>query len=252
MVKYLNTIFGSLSDATRRDILERLSGGEMTITEIAKAYDMTLPAISKHLGVLEHSDLIVRERRGRQNFIRLSPDALQIAGDYLEYYESVLDNRLDSFRVFVDEKTSKKSAPRRKKKVKPQEMTLTHVLNADPETVWRQYTDPKSVMSWWGPSGTQLLSCENDVRVGGVWRFVLQGTDGNSYVFSGTYTNVSWPNKLVYSDGIGEPNSSQGKSHVTVTFEALPGHKTRLTKKTVAPPAIHQLHAAWLKAAGSG
>jgi DNA-binding transcriptional ArsR family regulator len=72
MSNRLDNIFGSLSDPTRRDIIARVSKREMPVSEIAEPYRMSLPAISKHLKILEKANLIVKTRQGKQLLVRLS------------------------------------------------------------------------------------------------------------------------------------------------------------------------------------
>jgi uncharacterized protein YndB with AHSA1/START domain/DNA-binding transcriptional ArsR family regulator len=246
----LTPVFGSLSDGTRRDILQRLSQGELTISDIAQAYHMSLPAISKHLKILEESQLIVREKKGRQHFIRLAPKAFSDVSKHLHYYESILNNRLDALSTFAQQPPAK-AAPAgvTKRSALKQELTMTSILDVTPQKAWDLYTKPDSIRKWWPPKGAQLIACDNDLRPGGTWRFVLGGKSGTAYVFSGRYSVISPGTTLQYSDGVGEVAAGRPESAVTITFEALPDGTTLLTKRSVATPAVHQLYAAWFKVA---
>jgi DNA-binding transcriptional ArsR family regulator len=79
MVKYrtLDGTFGALADPTRRGIMIHLAKGEASVSELAKPYGISLPAVSKHLGVLEEAGLIFRERRGRVSYCRLASQPLR-------------------------------------------------------------------------------------------------------------------------------------------------------------------------------
>ena len=104
MVEYatrLDAVFGSLADPTRRDILKRVSRKELSVSDIAKPYDLTLQAISKHLRVLERARLVRKRRRGRELFVTLSPAALKDAGAYLEKYRRFWEERLDRLEEFL-------------------------------------------------------------------------------------------------------------------------------------------------------
>lgn len=79
----LDLLFGALADATRRGIVERLAAGEATVTELAAPYDISLPAISRHLKVLERASLITRSQDGRWRRARLSPASLAPAAAWL-------------------------------------------------------------------------------------------------------------------------------------------------------------------------
>ncbi|MBI5531028.1 MAG: winged helix-turn-helix transcriptional regulator [Candidatus Doudnabacteria bacterium] len=102
----LDAIFSSLADETRRDILNRVSKKQLSVGEIAKHYKLTFAAISKHLKVLEKASLIIKQRRGKEQIIRISPDALAMANKYLETYEQHWENRLNNLDKLL---TGKKS-----------------------------------------------------------------------------------------------------------------------------------------------
>jgi DNA-binding transcriptional ArsR family regulator len=99
----LDLIFGSLSHHIRRDILKRASEAkrEMSVGELAKPYGMSLAAVSKHLKVLEAAKLIIKERRGKQHVVKLSPAAFQNAATYLKEYEKLWNDRLDSLERYL-------------------------------------------------------------------------------------------------------------------------------------------------------
>jgi len=104
MVEYtlqLDSIFGSLADPTRRDILERLMDRQMTISEIAEPYKLTFAAISKHLKYLEKARLIVKRRFGKQQVVTLAPNTLQQAASYLADYEKVWNLRMDALEEYL-------------------------------------------------------------------------------------------------------------------------------------------------------
>jgi DNA-binding transcriptional ArsR family regulator len=81
----LDHTFGALSDPTRRAILVRLAQGDATVGELARPFDMSLPAISRHLKVLEEAALISNERHGKHRRCRLKPEALSAAADWLDF-----------------------------------------------------------------------------------------------------------------------------------------------------------------------
>ena len=97
----LDLIFGALSDSTRRDILKRNAKKEMSVTDIAKPYDLSLPAVSKHLKVLENAKLIQKHRNGKLYLVSLSPDAFMEAADYLRSYEELWNDRLDRLENYL-------------------------------------------------------------------------------------------------------------------------------------------------------
>ncbi len=104
MVEYtmdLDSVFGSLADPTRRDILQRLMSAELTIGEIASHYDLTFAAISKHLKVLEKAKLIIKQRRGKEQVVQISPRTLAYADEYIEQYRNLWEARFDALEALL-------------------------------------------------------------------------------------------------------------------------------------------------------
>ena len=94
-MKNLDTTFAALSDPTRRAILARLATGEATVGELAEPFDISLPAISRHLKVLESASLIENEREGKHRRCRLKPDALASATEWLDFHRRFWSGSLD-------------------------------------------------------------------------------------------------------------------------------------------------------------
>lgn len=91
----LDATFSALSDPTRRAILTRLAEGEATVGELAEPFRISLPAISRHLRVLEEAQLIVRQREGQHRRCRLTQDALANAGEWLDFHRRFWSGTLD-------------------------------------------------------------------------------------------------------------------------------------------------------------
>ena len=98
----LDLVFAALSDTTRREILSLLLEDDMTVTDIAQPFQISLAAISKHLAVLEKSGLIIRERRGRINWCKLEPTAMKEAIVWIESFGQLKAFNLDNFEDFVE------------------------------------------------------------------------------------------------------------------------------------------------------
>lgn len=92
----LDATFGALSDPTRRAIVERLTRGEASVGELAEPFDISLPAISKHLTVLEDAGLLVRVKEGRTRRCRLVEDPMREALAWIATYGSFWEGQLDS------------------------------------------------------------------------------------------------------------------------------------------------------------
>ena len=97
----MSAIFGSLADPTRRDILRRVAQAEMTIGDIARYYDMSLAAISKHLKILEKAKLIIKRRQGKQQLVTMAPATVDEAMAFLNTYKKQWEDRLDSLESYL-------------------------------------------------------------------------------------------------------------------------------------------------------
>jgi DNA-binding transcriptional ArsR family regulator len=99
----LDATFAALADPTRRAILARLTGGEATVTEIAAPFDMTLPAVSKHLKVLERAGLISRGREAQWRPCRLEANPLKDVADWVGTYRKHWEERFDRLDQYLRE-----------------------------------------------------------------------------------------------------------------------------------------------------
>ncbi len=100
---HLDLVFGSLADATRRDILQRVAGRELSVGQIASSYDISLAAVSKHLLVLERARLITKRREGKLQIATLSPPALTEASADLGRYRDIWESRLDRLEAYLEQ-----------------------------------------------------------------------------------------------------------------------------------------------------
>jgi DNA-binding transcriptional ArsR family regulator len=99
----LTRTFAALADPTRRAILERLSAGEASVTELAEPFEMTLPAVSKHLKVLERAGLIARGRRRQWRPARLEAEPLKEVAEWTERYRRFWEERYDRLDEYLGE-----------------------------------------------------------------------------------------------------------------------------------------------------
>jgi DNA-binding transcriptional ArsR family regulator len=103
----LNHTFAALADPTRRAILARLASGEASVTELARPFDISLPAISRHLKVLERAGLISRGREAQWRPRTLRATPLKDAADWLEEYRQFWEQSLDRLEEYMEELQSK-------------------------------------------------------------------------------------------------------------------------------------------------
>lgn len=111
----LNATFSALADPTRRAILERLSLGEASVSELAEPFDMSLPAISKHLKVLESAGLIARGKEAQFRPCRLEAAPLREVADWVGEYRRFWDESLDRLDDYLQELQGKKKEPSRER-----------------------------------------------------------------------------------------------------------------------------------------
>ena len=114
----LSATFAALSDPTRRAILARLASGETSVTELAEPFDMSLPAVSKHLKVLERAGLILRGREAQWRPCRIEPRALKEVDDWLERYRRFWEQSFDRLDDYLRELQAKEKKDGRKNKAK--------------------------------------------------------------------------------------------------------------------------------------
>ncbi len=98
----LDRAFAALSDPTRRRIVMRLADGEATVSELAEPFAMSLPAVSKHIRVLERAGLITQRRQAQRRPCNLVPERLRLVTEWLERYGALWEDRLDRLEAHLD------------------------------------------------------------------------------------------------------------------------------------------------------
>jgi DNA-binding transcriptional ArsR family regulator len=116
MVKHssaaLNRVFAALADPTRRRILSHLARGDKCVTHLARPHDMSLPAVSKHLRILERAGLLRRRRYGRVHEMRLEAKPLKQAAQWVEEYRKFWEGSLDRLADYL-QKTTRQSSKKK-------------------------------------------------------------------------------------------------------------------------------------------
>jgi DNA-binding transcriptional ArsR family regulator len=113
---HLDTTFAALADPTRRAILARLTSGDATVLELAEPFDMSLPAISKHLKVLERAGLISRSRDAQRRPCRIEGAPLKEATEWIDQYRRFWEGSLDRLDDYLKELKSKKEKTHARRK----------------------------------------------------------------------------------------------------------------------------------------
>jgi DNA-binding transcriptional ArsR family regulator len=114
----LTTTFAALAHPTRRAILDRLAAGEYSVTELAEPFPMSLPAVSRHLRVLEEAGLIVRGREAQYRPCRLEPAGIQAVAEWAEQFRAVWEGRIDRLDDYLRELKPKEQRHGRKRRSK--------------------------------------------------------------------------------------------------------------------------------------
>jgi DNA-binding transcriptional ArsR family regulator len=115
---HLSVTFAALADPTRRAILARLASGECSVTELAEPFEMSMPAVSKHLRVLERAGLIARGREAQWRPCRLRPAPLKEVADWTERYRAIWEQRLDRLDTYLQELQKKEKTHGRQQRRK--------------------------------------------------------------------------------------------------------------------------------------
>ena len=118
MTDQLSITFAALADPTRRAILARLASGQCSVTDLAEPFDMSMPAVSKHLRVLERAGLIARGREAQWRPCRIAAAPLKEVAEWTERYREIWETRFDNLETYLQELRQKEQAhggKRRKK-----------------------------------------------------------------------------------------------------------------------------------------
>ena len=111
MADQLDIIFAALGDPTRRRILALLLEDDMAVTDVAEPFEISLAAVSKHLGLLSRAGLISQEKRGRVKWCKLEPEALREASSWMQGFGQFEPINLDAFERFLESELSTQSEP---------------------------------------------------------------------------------------------------------------------------------------------
>jgi uncharacterized protein YndB with AHSA1/START domain/DNA-binding transcriptional ArsR family regulator len=224
-MKCLDQTFSALADPIRRAILARLARGDACVGELAEPFNISLPAISRHLRLLEEASLIERERDGKRRRCRLNRQGLAAAKDWLEFHQRFwtgsLDHRnLHLRRSLAVEKTTSDAA------VDDTILTIIRLFDAPPARVFQAFLNRDEFQSWIGPEGIRCEVPLLEPRVGGRYRITMRRSDGRIIPVAGIFRTIEAPDRLGFTwqwDG----NSSR-ESLITLTLRAI-GNRTELT-----------------------
>src|SRR6476661_8633868 len=214
-----DVVFAALSDPTRRSIVRRLADGEATVLELAEPFPISLPAISRHLKVLEHAGLITRGRDGQRRPCRLrrahagrvgtaTRPARRAPPPHLAAAISTPPSMNDPTTWALD-----------------REIVLVRVFDAPRDAVFAAWTDADAFCQWFGPDGFTCVVSEMDVRPGGRARLAMTSPDGTVFTGRFDYLEVVPDERLVLDHG-SDADDDPDRFRMTVTFDEQTDGKT--------------------------
>ncbi|WP_282607025.1 SRPBCC family protein [Pelagibius sp. Alg239-R121] len=131
------------------------------------------------------------------------------------------------------------------------ELLFTRIYDAPRALVFAAWTDPQHIGKWWGPNGFTTTTHAMEVKVGGVWDYVMHGPDGTDYPGRGVYSEIVEPERLAFSHVGGKADDPHLTCEFFVTFEEIDG-RTKVTLRMIFPTAEAAEHARDLGAEGGG
>ena len=109
-----SSVYAAIADPTRRAILDRLRAGPVAVSEIASGFEMTRPAVSKHLRILTECELVTQEQKGREIYYRLEIDRMKEIDEWLEQYRKIWESRYEQLDTLLAELKEIKKQERKK------------------------------------------------------------------------------------------------------------------------------------------
>lgn len=221
----LDDVFAALSHPIRRAIVERLAEGECTVGELAGPHNVSLPAISQHLRVLEDAGLLEQTPSGRVRRCALRGAPLSTAFSWIVQYRIFWEDMLED----IAEKVEGEEKPMTETKAKTEKATgtvrLSRVFKAPRERVFNAFLDPDAMVKWLPPHGYTAHIYKSEPRVGGTYRMSFSSLDKkDTAFFGGKYVEIQTNRLLRYTDKFETDNPEmQGEIKVTVTFKDVPG-----------------------------
>jgi len=245
----LDGLFAALSDPIRRGIVVRLTHGPCSVTRLGEPFDVSAPAISKHLAVLERCGLIARWKTGRVHYCRLIGDPLTWVGDWIDRHREFWETQFDALEQYLDrEGEDMRSAPVPAGRIGIQ---LQRRYRASPDRVYRALTQPAALRQWWCPPGWTIGEIDLDLRVGGDYRIAMTRlADRKEIAVSGRFLEVRPPDRLVYTWRWEGAFPGMAETRVTLELQRSEGETVVLLRHdNFADPALLDQHTTgWIAA----
>lgn len=239
----LSLTFAALADPTRRSILTRLADGEATVRELAEPFVISLPAISRHLKVLESAGLIIRGRDAQWRPSRMQPEPLDDAIEWMQSRKQAWEDRMDRLDTHLRQRRTPMSDPTSVAS-HDEQVLITRIFDAPREDVFRAWTDPDELAAWYGPPHVEVPpeKVHIDLRVGGRWELTMVQSDGREMTIGYEILELDAPELLVMrSDPMPRAGMPDGALLRLELFDH--GAKTRMSLADGPYPTVGRGHA---------
>ena len=248
----LDETFAALANATRRAILDRLAEGEATVNDLAEPFDLSLPAISKHIKVLEEAGLISRGRRAQFRPCTIETERLAEVASWTERYRHIWEDRFDRMDHYVRDLQQTDNRKTQPPMTETKNVTIERTFDAPIDLIWSMWTEAEHFSQWYGPMGTKIPKAEMDVTIGGRRYIAMEMDTPNGAMqmfFVGEYREIDPKTRLVYTEAMadaggnpisaeqmGMPAGASMETSVVVELEDL-GDRTNMVMTHIGVPA---------------
>jgi uncharacterized protein YndB with AHSA1/START domain/DNA-binding transcriptional ArsR family regulator len=187
-----NDAFSALAHPTRREIVERLSGGPATVADVTRDFGVSKPTISRHLKTLEEAGVVSRVIVGRNHRLALNPRTLADTASWIETQRDRWERLFDVVGEYLEERKDAGMSEQ------PEfELRIERVFDASAEEVFDAWISPEVLTRWFhaGPDWT-TPTAEVDLRIGGRVRVAMREPDGTEHAMGGEFTLIDRPRRL--------------------------------------------------------
>lgn len=247
------TTLSAHTEPHRLQIVELLREGPLTVGEIASQLEIRQPQASKHLRVLHDAGIVEAHVDANRRIYKLRPEPFINLNKWLESYRQIWDERYDRLDSYLEvmqkqmkdqndggiEMTDKKTNDNMTVYTEGKTLVMELIFNAPRELVFKAYSEPEHLASWWGPRGWLTEIRKFEFKPEGVWHYCMRCVDRNQGDFYGQeswgkaiYKDIIAPEKIVYIDMFSDENGNaiaeMPEIFVTMNFIEEDG-KTKLT-----------------------
>jgi uncharacterized protein YndB with AHSA1/START domain/DNA-binding transcriptional ArsR family regulator len=243
----LDRSFLALSHPVRRAIVERLVGGPATVGAASGGLGVSKPAVTKHLKMLEDAGVVTRTVDGRTHVLRLEPEGLRGASEWLGLHRSLWEAKFKAVEntCRLQRRTGGPGMTEIRQEIA---LELEHRYAAPRERVFEAWTNPEVLKRWWAAAPTwETPLAEVDARVGGGYRLSMRTDAGEVHTVRGEFTEVEPPGRLAYTwsweEGPDAAMAGSEETLVVVDFvEDGDGTLVKLTHSGFSAEQIRDMH----------